>query len=188
MVSHHSLIRAVRSELHRSEFATAISLQHAQLLVALCVRACLEFLDCFRTSVLLVRSCSHMYRLQSSTTKIKYLRPPGVAGVIGPQRSPWTSSRASAARYFAVFGNGSLLCFPARQLSYSSPPCLMWGSPRTIFSSRPSTSKLRWPNWACHSHGSSVCHATRHIGCSTFKSSRYSWFQDLFTLARRRCS
>ena len=50
---------------------------------------------------------------------MKYLRPPCIAGVIGPQRSPWTSSRVSITRYFAVFGNDNLLCFLARQLSHT---------------------------------------------------------------------
>ena len=47
VVSHHTLIRAVRNELHRSEFAAAISPQYAQLLVALRLRARLELLDRF---------------------------------------------------------------------------------------------------------------------------------------------
>ena len=45
VVSHHTLIRAVRSELNRSEFAAAISPQHAELLAALGLRAHLELLD-----------------------------------------------------------------------------------------------------------------------------------------------
>ena len=47
VVSPHTLIRAVRNELHRSEFATTISPQHAQLLVALRLRVRLELLDRF---------------------------------------------------------------------------------------------------------------------------------------------
>ena len=41
----HTLIRAVFSELHRSEFATVISPQHAELLTVLGLRAHLELLD-----------------------------------------------------------------------------------------------------------------------------------------------
>ena len=52
MVSHHTLIRAVRSELHRSEFVIAISPQHVQLLAALHLRARLELLDRLRRLVL----------------------------------------------------------------------------------------------------------------------------------------
>ena len=50
---------------------------------------------------------------------MKYLRPLGVTSMIGLQRSPWTSSRVSITRYFAVFGNDNLLCFLARQLSHT---------------------------------------------------------------------
>ena len=52
VVSHHTLIRIVRSELHRSEFAAAISPQHVELLAALGFRAHLELLDCRRRFVL----------------------------------------------------------------------------------------------------------------------------------------
>ena len=52
VVSHHTLIRAVHSELHRSEFTAAISPQHAELLAALGLRARLELLDRRRRFVL----------------------------------------------------------------------------------------------------------------------------------------
>ena len=52
MVSHHTLIHAVRSELHRSEFTTAISPQHVEFLAALSLRAHLELLDHRRRFVL----------------------------------------------------------------------------------------------------------------------------------------
>ena len=45
VVSHHTLTRAVRSELHRSEFAAAISPQHTELLAALNFHTHLELLD-----------------------------------------------------------------------------------------------------------------------------------------------
>ena len=47
-----TLIHAVRSELHRSEFAAAISPQHAKLLAALGLHAHLELLDRHRHFVL----------------------------------------------------------------------------------------------------------------------------------------
>ena len=52
VLSHHTLFHAVRSKLHRSEFATAISSQHAELLAALGLRACLELLDRRRRFIL----------------------------------------------------------------------------------------------------------------------------------------
>jgi hypothetical protein len=105
-------------------------------------------------SSLLVISRRHMYMLQSSTNRRKYRRPPYMADMIGPHRLPWTSSMASPALYFAALGNGSRLCFPAKQSSQSIP--------HTIFSSRPSASKPRCSNLACHNHGSSVrCQAHR---------------------------
>ena len=48
----HTLIRAVRNELHRSEFAAAISPQHAELLANLGLRAHLELLDHRRRFIL----------------------------------------------------------------------------------------------------------------------------------------
>lgn len=102
-----------------------------------------------------------MNRLQSSTSSRKYHHPPCMARVIGPQRSPWTSSNAPPARYLATLGKGSLLYLPDRQLSHNSPTCLMCCSPRTICSNLPSASKLNCSNRACHSHGSSFCHAAK---------------------------
>ena len=52
VVSHHTLICVVRSELHRSEFAVVISPQHAELLAALALHAHLELLDRRRRFVL----------------------------------------------------------------------------------------------------------------------------------------
>ena len=52
VVSHHTLIHVVRSKLHRSEFVTAISPQHAELLATLGLHAHLELLDRCRRFVL----------------------------------------------------------------------------------------------------------------------------------------
>ena len=57
MVSHHTLIHAIRSELHRSEFTATISPQHAELLAALGLRAHLELLNRRRRFVL---SCQEL--------------------------------------------------------------------------------------------------------------------------------
>ena len=75
----HYTICAVRSEFHRDELTTAISSQHVQLLPALS------------------RRCSHINRLLSPTSKMKYLR-----SILQEEQPP---------------------CFPARQLSHSSPAC-----------------------------------------------------------------
>jgi hypothetical protein len=61
---------------------------------------------------LLVISRSHMYLLQSSTSRRKYRLPPCVAGVIGPHRSLWMSLRASAALYFTGLGNATASASP----------------------------------------------------------------------------
>jgi hypothetical protein len=52
VVSHHTLIRAVHSELYQSEFTGAISPQHVELLAALGLRAHLELLDRRRRFIL----------------------------------------------------------------------------------------------------------------------------------------
>ena len=44
----------------------------------------LNFLTASTASVLLVRSYSHMNRLQSSTSRLKYLHSPCIVGVISP--------------------------------------------------------------------------------------------------------
>ena len=44
-MSHHTLIRTVRSELHRSEFTAAISPQYTELFAALGLHTHLELLD-----------------------------------------------------------------------------------------------------------------------------------------------
>lgn len=48
-------------------------------------------------------------------------RPLGVAGTMGPHKSPCTSSSCFSARYLAFWGNETRRCLPARHISQNSP-------------------------------------------------------------------
>jgi hypothetical protein len=71
---------------------------------------CCIFLLCFAVaaqfeSLLVEMRVSHIYLVASSTNGRKKRRPAGVAGVIGPHRSPWTRSSGAPALNFAFAGN-----------------------------------------------------------------------------------
>jgi hypothetical protein len=57
-----------------------------------------------------------MYLDLSSTSSKKWRLPPGVAGEMGLQRSPWTKSSNPSDLYFAAAGNVVRRCFVATQL------------------------------------------------------------------------
>lgn len=61
----------------------------------------------------------HMKRLISSANNRKYFLPPGVAGVIGPHKSPCTRSSAICALYLASSRNDEHRCLPARHPSHN---------------------------------------------------------------------
>jgi hypothetical protein len=71
---------------------------------------CCIFLLCFAVvaqfeSLLVEMRVSHIYLVAPSTNGRKKRRPAGVAGVIGPHRSPWTRSSGTPALNFAFAGN-----------------------------------------------------------------------------------
>jgi hypothetical protein len=68
---------------------------------------------------------THMNRLASSTRKMKYQFPLGVVGVIGPQISPWTSSKTSSARN----STWAYLCFRIKHPVHSWSMCSIAGRP-----------------------------------------------------------
>src|SRR6266540_4156065 len=80
--------------------------------------------------------------------------PPGVAGEMGPQRSPWTKSNRPCARYCIFCGKEVHRCFVATQQSQICSMWLMCGSPHTISSrsSFLSASKWRCPYLSCQHH------------------------------------
>jgi hypothetical protein len=94
-----------------------ISVEDLQPFASLNLNNRLEVLDCQGASSLLDNRCSHMYRDKSSTSRRKYLLPPGVAGDNGQHKSLWTRSSILLARYRACVGKDACLCFPTKHPS-----------------------------------------------------------------------
>jgi hypothetical protein len=64
---------------------------------------------------LVANTLTHMNRLTSSTSRMKYRLQLGIMSDMGPHISPWTNPRTSSTLYFDCQGNGALLCFPITQ-------------------------------------------------------------------------
>ena len=124
-MSHHTLICAVRSELHRSEFAATINPQYAELLATLGLRAHLELVDHRRRFVLACQELqSHI--ATAIIHEQKEVPPTTVCGWCDWPIEIAVEELESIRRVIlSCLWNGNLLCFLASQLSHSSPPCLM---------------------------------------------------------------
>lgn len=96
-----TFIRTVPPKLHRGELATAIS-PHTFSLFSVSV-------SILAWKCLIASKRSHMYRVQSSTSKMKDFLPPCITGEIDPHKSSCMSSSQSSARYLAFFTNELLL-------------------------------------------------------------------------------
>lgn len=140
--------------------------------------ASMIFLKYSRASSFVDSNSSHIYRLKSSTIKIKYDLPPGVGGVICPHKSPWTNSSPASARYDDARGNGLLCCLPSTHLSHTYSTPRIWGIPFTISfaASYCSDLKFRCPYLACQSHATSSILDIRQTGEVSFSFITYSRF------------
>jgi hypothetical protein len=146
VVAHHSFVRAVSGKIHRGEFAAAIRPQNAQPLARLCLSSRLELLDCLCCLILACQELQPHIPAMVIDKQDEVASSPMRRWCGWPAKVPMDQLERLAAQYLAVLGNGDLLCFPAKQLSQSSPACLMWGRPRTIFSNRLSALGVPDPN------------------------------------------
>ncbi|WZZ79159.1 hypothetical protein YC2023_099731 [Brassica napus] len=119
-------------------------------------------------------------------TKI-YLFLAVVGGVIGPQRSPWTSSNTFSARYAVAFGNGSLACLPRRHDAHVSLSTDIFGNPITssFFTIIFNDSDPIWPRRACHVVASSRLRVWRHSDSTHSIMTLYNRFFDRLALVIR---
>jgi hypothetical protein len=117
----HALSRTVVRELCHGELASAVSVKCLQFEAGLAsARAWMSLMAATARSLEGITT-THMYLLRSSTSSRKYLLPLGVAGEIGPHKSPCTSSRRRSARYSTFARNEVRHCFPAWHASHNYP-------------------------------------------------------------------
>lgn len=104
-----------------------------------------------------------------------------VAGVIGPKRSPWISTRGLLSRYDVACRNGCLVCLPRRHDGQVSLSIVILGIPisSSFFIIILIISVLIWPRRARHIDDCVDSSSCRHRILSACSMTLYNLFLDL---------
>jgi hypothetical protein len=171
----NALIREVRRELSRREFATVVGAQHTQLAAALHLHSDLHTPDGVR-SLSLATKDHHPHVAREIVDEQQEVVSSSWCGwchratqVPMHELEPLLGSKAR------LLGKGSRLCFVNTQTSQNCSTWLRHSRPRTISLalSRFRASKLRCSKRSCHCHAEdlgplSSRRAARQQGCATF--------------------